>query len=57
MAKTEKDWKDEAKALREKVKKLRAKLESGAARAEPAKKVKAPNPVSPLAPKGEDDEY
>lgn len=52
MAKTEKDWKDEAKALREKVKKLRAKLEGGAAKADAGKKVKSPNPVSPLAPKG-----
>ncbi len=50
MAKKEKDWKAEAKALRERVKKLRAKLTEGAA--VPARKVKAPNPVSPLAPKG-----
>lgn len=52
MAKTEKDWKAEAKSLREKVRKLRAKLEGGVARADAGKKVKAPNPVSPLAPKG-----
>ena len=50
MAKKDKDWKAEAKALRERVKKLRAKLTEGGAA--PARKVKAPNPVSPLAPQG-----
>ncbi len=47
MAKKDKDWKAEAKALRERVKKLRGRL-----RDRTEKKVKAPNPVSPLAPKG-----
>ncbi len=50
MAKKDKDWKSEAKTLRARVKKLRSKLTEAAAA--PAKKVKAPNPVSPLAPKG-----
>jgi glutamate N-acetyltransferase / amino-acid N-acetyltransferase len=50
MAKKDNDWKAEAKALRERIKKLRAKLKEGGA--SPVAKVKAPNPVSPLAPKG-----
>ena len=48
MAKKDKDWKAEAKALRERVRKLRARLKEGAG----ADVKKAPNPVSPLAPKG-----
>jgi glutamate N-acetyltransferase/amino-acid N-acetyltransferase len=50
MAKKDKDWKAEAKALRDRIKKLRAKMKDG--EGESAKKVKAPNPTSPLAPKG-----
>ncbi|HQU68327.1 MAG TPA: bifunctional glutamate N-acetyltransferase/amino-acid acetyltransferase ArgJ [Albidovulum sp.] len=52
MAKADKDWKAEAKELRAKLKKLRDKLAGEPAKAETGKKVKAPNPVSPLAPKG-----
>ncbi|MDE3238120.1 MAG: bifunctional glutamate N-acetyltransferase/amino-acid acetyltransferase ArgJ [Paracoccaceae bacterium] len=50
------DWKAEAKKLRQKVSKLRKKLDAepvaAGADTAPAKPAKAPNPVSPLAPKG-----
>ena len=52
MAKKEKDWKAEAKALRERVKKLRGRLRDKTEKGGTEKKAKAPNPVSPLAPKG-----
>ena len=52
MAKKEKDWKAEAKALRGRVKKLRTRLREKAGMGGTEKKAKAPNPVSPLAPKG-----
>ena len=53
MAKNDADWKSEAKRLRGKVKKLKDKLAGAVplAEATPAAKVKAPLPVSPLAPK------
>jgi glutamate N-acetyltransferase/amino-acid N-acetyltransferase len=60
MAKKNIDWKAEAKKLRDKAKRLRKKLADSVAAAQaaavgdpsPAAKVKKPNPVSPLAPKG-----
>ena len=52
MAKKDKDWKAEAKALRGRVKKLRTRLREKAGMGGTEKKAKAPNPVSPLAPKG-----
>ncbi len=51
MAKKGKDWKAEAKALRGRVRKLRAKLTESGGSDDAVKQVKAPNPVSPLAPK------
>lgn len=52
MAKKDKDWKAEAKALRERVKRLRGRLRDKTEKGGTEKKAKAPNPVSPLAPKG-----
>ena len=52
MAKKDKDWKAEAKSLRERVKKLRGRLRDKTEKGGTEKKAKAPNPVSPLAPKG-----
>ena len=51
------DWKAEAKALKQKVAKLRKKMKAleaaiDVAVAAPAPRTKAPNPVSPLAPAG-----
>jgi glutamate N-acetyltransferase / amino-acid N-acetyltransferase len=47
------DWKAEAKALKKKAAKLRERLRAMVPQeTTPAKPVKAPNPVSPLAPKG-----
>lgn len=53
MAKKEIDWKAETKRLRGKIRKLKDRLSGAAPAAEeaPAAKVKAPPPVSPLAPK------
>lgn len=48
------DWKSEAKSLKKKVKKLKARImgeEIGAAMSAPTEKKKKPKPVSPLAPK------
>ncbi|MCB2129311.1 MAG: bifunctional glutamate N-acetyltransferase/amino-acid acetyltransferase ArgJ [Rhodobacteraceae bacterium] len=53
MAKSKSDWKAAAKKLKGKVKDLRRAAGDAAASAETAAKPKkAPNPVSPLAPKG-----
>jgi len=52
MAKTDKDWRLKTGKLKAKVEKLRARLDQRAAAPAPAAKVKAANPVSPLAPKG-----
>ena len=52
MAKKDKDWKAEAKSLRERVKKLRGRLRDKTEKGGTEKAAKAPNPVSPLAPKG-----
>ena len=52
MAKTDKDWRLKIGKLKAKVEKLRARLDQRAAAPAPAAKVKAANPVSPLAPKG-----
>jgi glutamate N-acetyltransferase/amino-acid N-acetyltransferase len=50
MAKTDKDWKAKVQKLKLKIDVLREKLEIAGAQP-PVAKVKAPNPVSPLAPK------
>ena len=52
MAKKDRDWKAKAKALRERVKKLRGRLRDKTEKGGTEKAAKAPNPVSPLAPKG-----
>jgi glutamate N-acetyltransferase/amino-acid N-acetyltransferase len=52
MAKTDKDWRLKIGKLKAKVEKLRARLDERGSASAPAAKVKAANPVSPLAPKG-----
>jgi hypothetical protein len=50
MAKTDKDWRLKIGKLKAKVEKLRARLDERGSASAPAAKVKAANPVSPLAP-------
>ncbi len=52
MAKDDKDWKAEAKRLKQKVRKLKERLATPAAPAAAEPEAKAAKPVSPLAPKG-----
>ena len=52
MAKTDKEWRLRIGKLKAKVEKLRSRLDERAATPAAVAKVKASNPVSPLAPKG-----